>query len=333
MITDRLIWDELAADLSHGSGIVRRRIPALNGVDLFLAVDSDSGLPAVIVESASDIISSVADYTSIGFTLSTVRIDSTQISLGIRIILRLSDARYKEIFYVLVDDVTSCMLAARNEGEALKVFLSRISLWKKFFQKYKEKGLTREEQQGIWGELWTMKQLLFPLRGISDVIASWAGPESGTQDFYLAQNAIEVKTSTIPPHEKFQVAGVRQLDFRGSGKLLLIFHATETKPGKENSLPTIIRQIRDEISNEAPSVSDSFECKLKLAGYFDSQSAIYDEISFYVRKTHIFHVSDAFPRLLERNLPNGIGDLRYTVSISACKDSLLSNDEFTSIMK
>jgi hypothetical protein len=65
---------------------------------------------------------------------------------------------------------------------------------------------------------------------------------------------------------------------------------------------------------------------LRLAGYLDVQASMY-ATGYAVRALQLFRVGPGFPRLLERDLPPGVGDVRYTVALAACQEFEVSTAE------
>jgi hypothetical protein len=51
--------------------------------------------------------------------------------------------------------------------------------------------------------------------------------------------------------------------------------------------------------------------------------------SHYIVKEHIlFNVKEGFPRILSAGLPNGLGDLSYSIEIGACTYYKIDKQEF-----
>jgi hypothetical protein len=54
-------------------------------------------------------------------------------------------------------------------------------------------------------------------------------------------------------------------------------------------------------------------------GWFDEHAPRYESHRLTLREEFSFLVEPGFPRLVESNLPNGVGDVNYALSLSACK--------------
>jgi Putative PD-(D/E)XK family member, (DUF4420) len=54
-------------------------------------------------------------------------------------------------------------------------------------------------------------------------------------------------------------------------------------------------------------------------GYLDVHVTRYEKIGYIIREHNYFKVEAGFPRIIESDLRNGIGDVRYTISVAECK--------------
>ena len=60
-----------------------------------------------------------------------------------------------------------------------------------------------------------------------------------------------------------------------------------------------------------------FQIKLAKYGFNEVHGDKYT-IGFSIQEMKFFEIVEEFPRILQRNLPDGIGDLKYSIVVSAC---------------
>jgi hypothetical protein len=123
---------------------------------------------------------------------------------------------------------------------------------------------------------------------------------------------------------RVQINNERQLDDRGLVSLhlfVLTLHKTEQET---HSLPNIINKIRDFL-NDNISAQIAFENSLREAGYLDVHAKNYS-MGYLIKKQELFCVCNSFPRLIE--MPNGVGDIRYSLTISACTDFKVDHNSY-----
>ena len=75
----------------------------------------------------------------------------------------------------------------------------------------------------------------------------------------------------------------------------------------------------DEVSgllNDNIMATNLFKLKLLETGYFEIHRPLYEERSYTIRQENLYRVSSNFPRITEKQIPIGVGDVRYSIVIS-----------------
>lgn len=178
-------------------------------------------------------------------------------------------------------------------------------------------GLNPSEQRGLYGELRFLHDYLIPVLGPGSAVASWIGPRRKPQDFHIAGMAVEVKTSIGGQHQTIQISGEQQLDDTGL-KALYLYHLSlrEVRDGG-STLPGLIDTVRENLQGDLEALV-AFNELLFTAGYLDKHRELYCEVGYADRSIQTFRVTDGFPRIIERDLTSGVGDVRYSVTLAAC---------------
>ena len=63
-----------------------------------------------------------------------------------------------------------------------------------------------------------------------------------------------------------------------------------------------------------------FRNKLIEAGFFDHHRNLYTDIGYFIRQDVFYKVENNFPRIEEKDIRNGVGDVKYSIVISQCSD-------------
>ena len=245
--------------------------------------------------------------------------------------LVLNDRRYQDIFSRLTEDVVSSCSREPSEKAMLKALLQRLVMWQQFLDRYGPEGLSPVAQRGLYGELRFLQDYLIPAVGAEQAVPAWIGPRKAQQDFQISGIAIEVKTSIAKQHQKVPISSEQQLDDTGLD-VLYLYHLSlrEVRDGGE-TLPGIIDNIRDMLSRD-PVNSALFEDLLILAGYLDEHRDRYEDTGYADRSGQIFHIIEGFPRITERDLVSGVGDVQYSVSLSACAAFVVDDETFRTMI-
>ncbi len=244
--------------------------------------------------------------------------------------LILKDERYKDVFCSLAEDLLRRVSEVDEPQDQAKAFLIQLTRWQKFLSASGE-GLNAFEIRGLWGELHFLREYLIPCLG-TDLMTCWKGPKRLAQDFQLPNGAIEVKTTITTQPQSIRINGERQLDWTKWNNLLLCVFVLEERDSECESLPFLISLIRGKLPpNTEP--REYFEDILLAAGYRDSDGQMYEEHRFLIRSELIFRLASGFPSLIEGDLPAGVGEVSYDLSLSACENYRLSPSETKILLK
>jgi hypothetical protein len=220
------------------------------------------------------------------------------------------------VYAALIEDLWSHIADLGDWPGVANELRQRLARWDDFFANVGAQGLSLGAQRGLFGELWFLSEQLVPVTGALRAVDGWVGQRQAHQDFQLQEAAIEIKTSTAKQLIEIRIASERQLDDRGLPPLYLtVLLLTELEAGGE-ALPERVGKVR-ELASQA-GVASSFEEKLREAGYVDEQAEMYRR-GYVVRSFHAFAVGNGFPRLLEEDLPNGVGDVSYSIDLALAR--------------
>ena len=129
---------------------------------------------------------------------------------------------------------------------------------------------------------------------------------------------VEVKTTSAKQHQKLAIASERQLDDTGAGTIVLLHLSLDVRQGQGETLPEMVASVRSLVARDAIA-RDDLENLLFEIGYLDIHATRYENIGYTIREHNYFKVSVNFPKIIESDLRNGVGDVRYTISVAECK--------------
>jgi len=312
-------WKLLEEDkgvLSSGY-LTRRLLPELK-YDVFLAIEKPSNTRLLMMRVSYSLIPLGTVFPeSSSFEVRRVALpNDSEAYVTLQLILK--NSRYNDIFITLVQDIMDHLAPLANEREAVAEFITRLRRWQAFLEKHNPEGLSQEEQQGLYGELWFLHQIVIPQLGSRKGIQCWTGPRGTQQDFQFQSCAVEVKTTVAKQHQKLAISSERQLDDTGTGTLILLHLSLDARQGRGESLPNIVNSLRILVEND-PIAKEELEILLFEIGYLDIYTPRYNQICYTQREVNYFNIEGDFPRIVEADLPNGVGDVRYTISVAECK--------------
>ena len=191
-------------------------------------------------------------------------------------------------------------------------------------------GLLPSEDEiiGLVGELLLLKRLV---SASPRLWQGWNGPLGSTRDYSWGTVDIEAKASRLASDSRLTVNGLEQLEPE-EGRDLLIHHSVLTNnPVGTIDVPGLVDEIRGQISD-----IESFDTRLVSAGFLSEQRDLWLEHRFTLHGSHIYRVSEDFPRIRKSDfpdgsLPAGVTKLRYDILLSNCSDFRLSASEEESL--
>jgi len=229
--------------------------------------------------------------------------------------IALKEPRYSDVFSSLAEDLVRRIGEAATPDEQSNAFLGQLARWQKFLTTANE-GLSEEAQRGLWGELSFLREYLLPIHG-SAAVTAWRGTAQAHQDFQFPAGAVEVKTTIASQPQVVRISSARQLDDQGWPILILHVIALDMREGSGETLPALVTSLRHRLRSDV-AARERFEDNLLLAGYFDVHVPRYAERGYIIRSQTPLHVTEDFPRLTERSLPPGVGDVTYGLAIASC---------------
>lgn len=268
------------------------------------------------------------DWNGDKLKLSGIEIEQYQIEHGYRLVLKLHDNSDWDLFFNLCSDLLNATEFCKTEQEMLAIVSNRLQRWQKLFRKSGKKLLTSEEQQGLFGELYFIKQHLLGNYHESEVFSFWRGPLGEQQDFGIGNITVEVKTKRGTAVPYVQISSLEQLDCKSGYCYLYVvtLNASPAAVAEAKTLNDIVLEIKKSLENI--DAIEYFESLLAEAGYIEISE--YSETSYLVSRTEIFQIKASFPRLVPGDIKPGIHSVQYKIEIEACKPYIIASDEFNS---
>lgn len=315
------IWKELEEDpnCKYRNGILKRLIFPDSKCKMFFGLRIPSKSRVFILQIPEKYKPGKEQIPeSRGFNVTIEKPGDTvgaEVTLVVDSIEKIND----EIFSAMAITLSGSLKACENNQQAVNTFLATIRRWQKFFEKCKPEGLSEEAQQGLYGELYFLKTLLLANNEyLLENVSAWTGPKKRHHDFQFGDTAIEVKTSTSKQQQKLYISSEQQLDEQQVGKLYIFHLSLALVEGHYETLPKLVNDLRVSHSLKHSALL-LFEEGLEERGYLNTQTWRYEKRGYVIRESSLYHVVDDFPRLTERQIPTGVGDLKYSISVAACK--------------
>lgn len=320
MTTDlATIWGELEANPPAGPASGRRRL-GTSAVDLYATVTS-SGVRGVALDLSRAIAEQIEELPA-SREIDHVRYASPGDPDRWTLELRLKDQAAEDLFAAVAADIVEVTTGAANDDEAKHRWLARVGRWQRLLASV-PRGLGPERQRGLFAELLVLCNDLAPHVGIEAAVQGWEGPRGG-HDFQLRGGAFEVKSSAAHQPQVVIVSSERQLDETGTDGLHLVHISLDVHQHAGTTLPEMVQQARDLASGTIAEAE--LADRLIDADYADIHADRYRRTGYSVREQNYFEIREGFPRIVEADLPDGVGGVRYSLVIASCRPFAVERD-------
>lgn len=320
MINYKEIWESInqEAEDCKGEPKIARQIFPSNTFSVFLATDFKQSVRHlyVLIDDNNDIfIDDLPRFMGLDISLCHASVGEFKNQKFLRLTQPIPNT--ENIFELVISDICDRIIVLKTKQELITALKICLEEWKFFFEKRENHILPISLQKGLCGELFFLKEYLFPRYGFRDSLYYWTGSDRTNRDFQIGSMAIEIKATSGKQHKKVIISSEKQLDDNGLDCLLLgivQLNTHENMPDK--NLPTLITEIREMLESD---VIAYFHFEIKIAKYgYSAKLANKYTTGFSLEKISFFKVSEGFPRLLLHDLCNGIGDIKYSIALSAC---------------
>jgi hypothetical protein len=318
-MTIEQLWIEMEAEAGANVAWLTRFARPQTGHPLLVALEQTTRARALLLPVPKVALPPRREWPECrGLELISVSLAS-QPHLGVR----LRDPACADVFTALAEDVAPRVASASGAIQAVAELLGRLRRWQQFLTAARDM-LSIEAQRGLWGELHVHRMHLLPALGAAATVAGWKASAAAHQDFQFSGGAVEVKTTAAKQPQSVRITSERQLDDTGVGALFLHVVVVDerevptggTVPG--HSLSTLIADTRAELSADLVALA-AFNDRLLDRGWLDTHASRYEGRRWTVRGERTYQVRQGFPRLVEVDLPTGVGDVNFALSLAACE--------------
>ena len=308
-------WDYLNVAGQGTAEFVRLRLKEVGACALYVARRVSDGLPALILEVPTrDLLPRQDLPDSQGLRLSTRALSPGPHGTS-RMVLSLTEPGFEEVFRSLADDLVRALASAESAADVVALLVARLVMWQEFLRRFGARGMSREAQLGLFGELVFLRDYLLQVIPPRSALDAWAGGRRAAQDFQTSRGSVEVKTTAAATPHSIRIANLRQLDDRGLAALFVcLVQVSESDDGSE-TLSDCIGRLRQRL---LPHGAD-FTTRLLEAGYVEAHRDLY-QVRYSVDSVRFYRVGEGFPRLLPPDVPDGVEEVAYSVALAGCRE-------------
>ena len=324
-------WDADRSATGPKRGLSVRRLLPQSPFNVFAALDKPTGHRFLLLKSNQPDVRPAQPLPSgRGFNIQFVTTPSDPEGTNC-LRFELTEPAHTDIFDVIGNDVLSNILQTTNDRAAFDAFVTRIVAWQRFLDELPAGGLTEQSQQGLFAELWFLREVMLPEIGPAKSVRAGPVPSSWRRTFSWRRCV------------------------RGQGKLREAARSHSPSAANCNSTP---RALNDSFctacfwndwwreARRCPSSCSWYartcrsilrlrRCFLNCCCRWDTPTRMLARYTsrFTVRSQHFFDVIGDFPRIVGSDLRAGVGDVHYSIMQSECEHYSLTEADARKLIK
>lgn len=204
-----------------------------------------------------------------------------------------------------------------------------LAKWRRFWGETPQQLLSREEQIGLFAELWFFAYWLLPKFGSNSALF-WRGPWGSRHDYEWTKTSVEIKATTNSRGRVHRINGINQLEKTQDSSLFLFSLVLREDFSAENTLPKLIDYCYMQVADSDEALT-RLESGLAQVGYSPIYLEEYSKMRLDVISQALFLVNDEFPQLINssfvnNHLPQGIEKVEYEINLNSFNHLVIANE-------
>lgn len=233
---------------------------------------------------------------------------------GRALVISLLDNAHREIFETLCRNIVEAAEGVPDEAAALDRVIRRTRRWHFLLKGGSSKGLSKEEQRGLVGELAFLREIATHLSP-ETAIEGWTGPDGAAKDFEYPAACIEVKARRGAAKPYVRISSEDQLaDVAGRQLFLRVYDVDSAVIPEGDNLHGHVEKTVALFESYSDCLN-VLEERLEAVGYDSSHD--YEKRRWIVGNCRTFAVVEGFPRITPP-LSSGIRNVTYAIDLAEC---------------
>lgn len=319
-----LRWDLVEAQPPSDERLtVRTALPGRRD-DVLIAVDAAKRRHVLVAIPPGEPCE-LAERTSKGIAVQTVEMNVGGGRAEVFVEIACLESQGHAALDIVVGELVEALEAGASIGR-VRLVQNVLSKWRRFWSGVSQGMLSKEQQLGLFGEVWFLSRWLSPSVGVAKAVQMWRGPIGARNDLEIQGLGIEVKT-TGRVDASHIIHGLDQLLEPPGGTLLLFSLSVRDEASGVETLPRVIQEMRGWLADDYSALSQ-FDSTLYAAGYDDRFAFEYAKLALRIRDEGLYRVTEGFPRLVPNSIvggvPPGLSAITYELRLDSVSSWMLA---------
>lgn len=326
------VWIRLEMSRPTGESLTARLAAPEQTDRLFSAIDADLQRHLLVPLLAGE--QPLQDTQSRGLSVETKELTVHGYNPARYLDLECHDAAGHGALDLIGGEIAEAL--SRDMHSPAEIVHRILAKWRRFWGQIPRQLLSREQQLGLFAELWFLSMWLAPISGIEEAASRWRGPLGARHDFEWPGRSVEVKATTSVRGVIHRIHGIDQLVPPDGGDLLFFSLRLREEAGASNTLPGLVALCREQFAKNDDALAH-VETGLAQIGYSLAHEEDYEKLRLRVVEEGVFTVNDRFPRItptcFKAGVPPGVERVEYEINLSGFTDLRIARsvDELSSL--
>lgn len=326
------VWTRLESARPVGENLTARLAMPEQTDRLLCAIDVEMQRHLLIPLSSSD--QALHDAQSRGLSVETKELTVHGHDRARYLDVTCHDVAGRDAFDLIGTEIADAF--SRETSSPADIVRRVLAKWRRFWGQLPRQMLSREEQLGLFAELWFLSTWLVPKIGAGEATRRWRGPFGARHDFEWPGRSVEVKATSSSRGPIHRIHGIDQLAPPDNGDLLFFSLRLREEAGASNTLPSVVALCRQQIAIDDNALAQ-LDTGLAQVGYTLAHEEDYEKLRLRVVEEGLFVVNERFPRVtpdsLKAGVPAGVERVEYEINLSGFPDLRIAKsvDELSSI--
>lgn len=240
------------------------------------------------------------------------------------VVIKLNDAYFNDLFNDLILSIYNTVAKIELQSDQAQELIRSFYKWSEFFIRSSSSRLSREQIQGLLGELKFLRECIEneTEMHIDEQLRAWRGPYDNSCDFIFDRKNSEVKT-IISGNRSVRISSELQLSTEPAKDLHLLVYEVEPNPENGVSIRDQLKTLRDAIQERLGDFTIILEA-LRQKSLSMGNVSDYDNFRFVFLSKRTFDATDVeFPKLNSDNTPGAIHAIRYSIKLPLITEYLI----------
>lgn len=326
------VWTRLESARPVGENLTARLALPEQTDRLLCAIDAEMQRHLLIPLNSSD--QTLYDAQSRGLSVETKELTVHGYDTARYLDVTCHDVAGRDALDLIGTEIADAF--SRETSSPADIVRRVLAKWRRFWGQLPRKMLSREEQLGLFAELWFLSMWLVPKTGAGEATRRWRGPFGARHDFEWLGRSVEVKATSSSRGPIHRIHGIDQLAPPDHGDLLFFSLRLREEAGASNTLPGVVSLCRQLIATDEEALAQ-FDIGLAQVGYILAHEEDYEKLRLRVVEEGLFIVDGRFPRVtpdcFKIGVPAGVGRIEYEINLSGFTDLRIATsvEELSSI--